>query len=236
MAPRALWKAQLQLAKINLPERLYSAQQDKNVHFNLLHVKDEELAALAPKKSREIALQSFCARTDLHEALFERGYVLVPAEAGTKAYKLLSEAMQRADRAGIATFVLRERAYIVAILAHNGVLLAETLRFADELRAPKGVGLPKREAPAKSEVSRMARALLEKQRGRFDVHKLVDPAHAKLEQLLAAKKKRGEVVEAADVTPEAASQGAEVVDLMPMLKSSLQQQHKSTSSRRQARG
>lgn len=208
---------------------------DKPDHY--IEVQDDELAALAPKKSREIALHAFCARTDLHESLFERGYVLSPAEAGAKAYKLLAEAMQRADRAGIATFVLRERAYIVAILAQRGLLLAETLRFADELRTPADVGLPKRSAPAKTQVSQMARLLLEKQRGRFDPQSLVDPAHKKLQQLLAAKKKRGEVLQAVEAGPEAAEQGgAEVLDLMALLKQSLQQPSATRGTRKRAKG
>jgi DNA end-binding protein Ku len=207
---------------------------DKPDHY--VEVLDEELAALAPKKSREIALHAFCERAALHESLFERAYVLSPTEVGAKAYKLLAEAMQRADRAGIATFVLRERAYIVAILAQGGLLLAETLRFADELRSPADVGLPKREAPSKALVSRMSRVLLEKQRGRFDPQKLVDPAHKKLEQLLAAKKKRGEVVSAPEAEPETGEQAsAEVVDLMALLKDSLQQS-KSPPARKRARG
>lgn len=207
---------------------------DKPDHY--IEVEDEELAALAPKKSREIALHAFCERSALHESLFERGYVLSPTEAGAKAYKLLAAAMQRAQRAGIATFVLRERAYIVAILSDGGLLLAQTLRFADELRAPKAVGLPKLEEPPKAQVSRMARALLEKQRGRFDPYKLIDPAHEKLEKLLASKKKRGEVRSAPEAAPEQAeAQGnAEVLDLMALLKNSLQQS-KEPKPRKRAR-
>ena len=42
MTARALWKAQLQLDKVNLPVRLYSAVQDRNIHFNMLHAKDHQ--------------------------------------------------------------------------------------------------------------------------------------------------------------------------------------------------
>jgi len=187
-----------------------------------IEVDDDELRALAPKKSREIALHAFTERSALHESLFERGYVLTPSEGGVKAYRLLAEAMQRADRAGIASFVLRERAYIVAIVAQGGLLLGQTLRFADELRTPKDVGLPEREEPSKALVSKLSRSLLEKQRGRFDPFSLVDPAHRKLEQLIASKVKQGKVLEAPEPSAEPAAQsGAEVVDLMELLRSSL---------------
>jgi len=42
MAARALWKAQLQLEKVSLPVRLYSAAQDRNVHFHMLHAEDHQ--------------------------------------------------------------------------------------------------------------------------------------------------------------------------------------------------
>ena len=42
---------------------------------------------------------------------------------------------RRSGRAAIASFVMRGKAYAVAIFADRGVLRAETLRFGDELRA-----------------------------------------------------------------------------------------------------
>ena len=42
MGARALWKAQLQLDELSLPVKLYSAVQDRNVHFHLLHKPDHE--------------------------------------------------------------------------------------------------------------------------------------------------------------------------------------------------
>jgi len=82
-------------------------------------VSDEELEALEPEKTRDISLQRFVPRDDLPPAYFETGYVLTPAGRSTKAYKLLAAAMEESKRAGIATFVLREREHVVAILAEN---------------------------------------------------------------------------------------------------------------------
>jgi DNA end-binding protein Ku len=67
----------------------------------------------------------------------------------------LAEVMQQSGRAGIATFVMRDREYLVAILAENGILRAETLRFEDELRSPETVGLPTPEETNRSDVSRV---------------------------------------------------------------------------------
>ena len=64
--------------------------------------------------------------------------------------------METSGRAGIATFVLREREHVVAIVSEGGVLRAETLRFAEDMRSPEEVGLPKRPAKANAAARRSA--------------------------------------------------------------------------------
>lgn len=41
MAARAMWKAELTIGKEKIPVKLYAGVQDRNVHFHLLHDKDE---------------------------------------------------------------------------------------------------------------------------------------------------------------------------------------------------
>ena len=83
-------------------------------------VEDRELEALEPEKTREIDLRQFVDLAELPAALLERGYYLTPQKEATKAYRLLAEAMERTKRAGIATFVMRKREYLVAIFAQGG--------------------------------------------------------------------------------------------------------------------
>src|SRR5207248_9487289 len=101
----------------------------------------EEPAGLEPRQSRDIDLRQFVSADALDPLYFERAYYLAPAGDSPKAYTLLARIMERTKRAGIATFVMREREYLVALLAERGILRAETLRFADEVREPDEVGL-----------------------------------------------------------------------------------------------
>ena len=41
MAARAMWKAELAIGKQRIPVKLYAGVQDRNIHFHLLHDKDE---------------------------------------------------------------------------------------------------------------------------------------------------------------------------------------------------
>lgn len=110
-------------------------------------VTDEELEALEPRKWREIDLQRFVDADEIDPMYFQRAYFLTPAGESAKAYLLLVAAMERAGKVGIATFVMRGKEYLVAIIGEGGILRAETLRFHDEVRSPADVGLPERSQP-----------------------------------------------------------------------------------------
>lgn len=166
-------------------------------------VRDEELDALEPAKSREIDLRRFVPRDALDPVFFERPYVLVPEPGAAKAYLLLARAMEEERRAGVATFVMRGKEYLVAIFADDGVLHAETLRFAAELRAPADLDLPE---PALADVHRVAeleRAIDGLSADGLDRSLLRDPHAARLSELIEEKLDAGvDVVEARRPEPD----------------------------------
>ena len=182
-------------------------------------VTDDELEALEPTKSRDIDLRRFVPHDQLDPMFFERAYFLAPGGGSTKAYRLLAETMERAGMAGVATFVMRTREYLVAIIAENGVLRAETLRFADEIRTPDAVGLPAR--PKRS--SRKAAAAIEKEiekaaADELDEDELADARAARLLELVEEKRRRRvDIVRAEPADPD----DEDVIDLMALLKKRL---------------
>lgn len=186
-------------------------------------VTDEELASVAPEMSRDIELRTFVPREQIPAAYYQRPYFLAPSGRSTKAYHLLAQTMEKTGRVGVGTFVMRGHQYLVAILSDNGILRAETLRFAGELRTPEDLGLPKRKKPAKKEVKRFADAIESLKENQLDMDELSDRAAAALEKLAQEKLKKGkDVVEAeaaqAEGEEEEAGGGAEVIDLMQLLK------------------
>lgn len=185
-----------------------------------VEVSEEELETLAPQKSRDIDLQRFVPADDLGPLYFERAYFMVPASDSTKAYRLLAETLERSGRVGLATFVMRGKSYLVAIISEGGLLRAETLRFADELRSPKDVGLPERPEPRRSTVCEAKRLLEGHRSAALDPTLLADPTldetRRLLERKLAAGKDVIEVPEEVDT-----GEGAEVIDLVEVIKRSL---------------
>jgi DNA end-binding protein Ku len=183
-------------------------------------VTDEELEALAPVKSREIDLRRFVDASQLDPFYFDRAYFLVPARGGDKAYRLLATTMEEDGRAGIATFVMREKEYLVAILAEDGILRAETLRYADELRAPKDLGLPAFQRPSQALVQKLARQISKRAAKKLDRNELADRYAERLLAAVERKRKAGkDVVEAPAEVEE--KESAQIIDLMAVLKRSL---------------
>ena len=181
-------------------------------------VTDEELERLAPEKTRDIDLKQFVPAGSIPPTYFERGYFLVPAAGSQKAYKLLAGTMEKSGLAGIATFVMRGKEYLIAIFSDNGILRAETMRFADELRSPSEVGLPKKKAAPKAAVQKFEKIIANKSKKQFSPNKLADKQTDSLLKLVKKKQsKRGNVVKVEDEMET----DHKVIDLVQVLKKSL---------------
>lgn len=187
-----------------------------------LIVKDRELESLAPKKSQEIDLRRFVSLSDINPVYFQRAYFLVPDEGTNKAYRLLAKSMEEAGRAGIATFVMRGKEYLVSIIAERGILRAETLRFVDEVRSPADVGLPELEKPANADKSAFERTLKKMTRKRLDRTALSDQHIERLRKYVSKKLKNHEDVIKADEQPDVEEdEESNVIDIMQVLKERL---------------
>lgn len=184
-------------------------------------VTDNELEALEPRKTRDIDLRRFVPLDQLDPMFFERGYYLTPASETTKAYKLLAQVMEKNGRAGIATFVMRGKEYLIAIISENGILRAETMRFADEIRSPAQVGLPERPRLKTADVTRLEREIKKRVAAKLAPKELEDRYADRLLKLVKQKERRDEDVFAAPEEPVDEEAEESVIDLMEVLKRSL---------------
>lgn len=181
-------------------------------------VTDEELEALAPRRSRDIALERFVPREEIDPAYFVRSYFLVPDEDQTKAYRLLAETMAASGRAALGSFVMRDKAYAVAIFADEGILRAETLRFADEVRSSEDLDLPKPKV-VKKKVDQMVKLVKSLSETKLKESELRDESTAQLLELARRKHSKGkDVVEAPEEAGIEEPDGVNVIDLMALLK------------------
>jgi len=66
---------------------------------------------------------------------FEKPLYVVPGKGGTKAYHILRETLLRTGRVAIAMIVMRGRQHLAALVADDKVITLELLRFAHEIKA-----------------------------------------------------------------------------------------------------
>ena len=179
---------------------------------------DEELESAEPKKSRQIEISDFVGLADIDPVYFRTSYYLAPEGAGSdKAYALLRRAMSEAGRIGIATMVMRNKEYLVAIRPEDDALALHTMYFSDEVRSP-GRELP--ELPENGEVSdrelSMAQLLIESMDSEWDPERFHDTHREKVEALIEEKAQGHEIV-----IQSAPEEPAKVVDLMEALNASV---------------
>jgi DNA end-binding protein Ku len=180
-------------------------------------VDPDELEPFIPMATKSIDLEEFVDLSDIDPVYFDSPYILAPDKT-PKPYVLLAQAMEQAGKVAIGRFVMRNKQYVAAIRAVDGVLRMSTMVFADEvvdvgdieeLSALDGVEVSDREVL-------MAESLVDSLSSDFEPEKFQD---AYREQVLALieRKAAGEVFE----TPAAAAEAPAVVDLMAALEASV---------------
>lgn len=182
---------------------------------------DDELERLAPERTRDIDLRLFVDAERIDPMLFDRAYYLLPGSSSTTSYRLLARVMEDTGRAGIATFVMRTREYLVAILAEDGILRAETLRFLDELRSPKEIGLPQPVKPAAAAIRRMRTAIDQLTKSKLDPRELVEASAERLRKLAEKKARAGKAVVELPEEDVEEEQEPSVPDLFALLRKSV---------------
>lgn len=186
-----------------------------------LVVDPDELEALAPTSSRTIELLDFVAIEDIDPIFFDRPYYLAPAnDAARKPYRLLTEAMERSGRAGVARFVMRSKEYLAVLRPRDGALVANTVHYADEIVEPRAIeGMDELgEVELQERELEMAERLIASLETDWEPERYEDQYHERLQGFLEEKAAGREIT-----LEEPAEEPGEVVDLMAALERSLSQ-------------
>ncbi|MGN6257423.1 MAG: Ku protein [Solirubrobacterales bacterium] len=179
----------------------------------------DEMAALAPEKTRAIDVQDFVDIEEIDPMYFDSPYYLGPADGAEKAYSLLAAAMESSGKAAISRFVFRNKEHLAAIRASDGVLTLTTMRFHDEVVPPSELddSLPDKAPKVAKREREMAEQLIDSLSTEFDPSGYHDEYR---EQLLALIEKKAEGKEI--VAPEAEEPKAtKAPDLMAALEESI---------------
>jgi DNA end-binding protein Ku len=186
---------------------------------NYVPLSKDEMAALAPKKSRAIEVQDFVDLGEIDPIYFDSPYYLGPAEGAEKAYSLLASAMEGSGKVAISRFVFRNKEHLAALRTDGGVLTLTTMRFADEVVPPAELEdvLPaEKPKVAKKEVE-MAERLIDSLTSEFDPTAYRDEYREELMSLIERKAEGKEILSPEAAEPEA----TKAPDLMAALEESI---------------
>jgi DNA end-binding protein Ku len=159
-------------------------------------VEPDELAAIAPGRSKSIEITGFVDLDEIDPIHFQKTYWLAPAkEEYGRPYALLASALAKANRVGIASFVMRGKQYLTAIRADDGVLALDTLYYADEIRDPHDMldTLPGSTRPHANEL-KMATQLVESMAMPWRPRDFRDTYARKVHKLVEDKRKGRKII------------------------------------------
>ena len=198
----------------------YEYEDDKYVVLS-----EEDFRRANPEASKTVDIMAFVDLAEIDPQYFETPYYLAPGKRGEKAYALLRDAMAKAGKAGIATVVIRTKQYLAALVAQDDALVLNTLRYHDELKSANDLDIPEKLKghKASSKELDMALTLIDDMADAWQPEKYRDTYHEDLMQRIDAKIKAGQTEEITE--PEAEerpAKGAQVIDLMSLLKKSVE--------------
>ena len=198
----------------------YEYEDDKYVVLS-----EEDFRRANPEAAKTVDIMAFVDLADITPQYFETPYYLAPAKRGEKAYALLRDAMAKAGKAGIATVVIRTKQYLAALVPQDDALILNTLRYQDELKSAKDLDIPEKlkGAKATSKELDMALTLIEDMADDWKPEKYRDTYHEDLMQRIEEKIKAGQTEEITEPEKEERpTKGAQVIDLMSLLKKSVE--------------
>jgi len=204
----------------------------------MIAITDEEFESVAPEMSADIELRNFVPADQIPAVYFQRPFFLAPAGKSSKAYNLLAATLAKTGRVGIGSFVMRGQEYLVAIVPDHGVLRADTLRYADEIRSPEGIGLPKRDKAPATLVKQFAKDIENLQRNALNMAEFEDQEAEELQALVKKNEKDSDkVIEQPELEADEAEslgEGGQVIDLMERLRETLSTRAVVTNAERSA--
>lgn len=198
---------------------------------------DKDFKAANVEATGAIDLESFVDLDDVDLMYLEKPYYLVPDKNGEKGYFLLAEAMKKAKKAAIGKIVLRSKQHLALVMVRGDYLVLDMMRFAhevldaDEVNYFEGVKHPKFSAKEME----MAVDLIENMTDKWKPEQFKDTYYDDLEKIIHKKIKAGKGKTIEYEEPKKLETTSNVIDLMPLLRKSLEEKAGGTKKKASAK-
>ncbi len=191
---------------------------------NYVLLDEDEIEAVKIESRKTLELVQFVEAGEIDVLYYEKPYFVIPADdLAEEAYVVLREALRQTRKVGLGQLSVRGREQLVSLKPCGRGLILEVLRYADEVQKAQGYFRGIGEKAPDAELLDLAATLIEKKAGPFEPaafhDRYVEALHRLIDKKAKAKGKR--ILE--DVEEPGRPSGANVIDLMAALKSSVGQ-------------
>ncbi|HET6493969.1 MAG TPA: Ku protein [Thermoleophilia bacterium] len=187
---------------------------------------DEELDAVDRRAAHTIDIQAFVDSAEIDPCYYDRPYYIAPTPGGEKGYALFRETLRRSGRVAVAKVVIRTKEYLAGVMPAGSVLLLELLRYPHELHDTADLGLPGEdlaELGVKDREVALAEQLVAAMVEPWNPEQYRDEHRDAVLKLVQRKIEAGREYEALATPAASAPEGsAEVIDIMSLLKASVE--------------
>jgi DNA end-binding protein Ku len=201
---------------------------------------DEDFRQANVKASQTIEIESFTDIRHIAPEFYETPYYLAPTKGGEKGYTLLRETLQKSGKVAVGSLVMRGRQHLCMITGEERALLLITLRFVQEIKTQEELELPAANAKSAKVSPRevaMAERLVEEMSAPWRPQHYHDTYREDLMKRIQEKirKKQTHLLTPKEKAGKPQRQGAQIIDLMSVLKKSLESRggttHRKTARR-----
>lgn len=189
---------------------------------------DEDFRRANVEASKTIDIETFVPRDAIPPYYFDTPYFLVPDKGGERVYALLREALEKSEKLAVATFVLRSRQHVAALMPVDKIIVLNTLRFQEEIQPHPDVAAAaaRKTQGASGRELDMALKLVDEMTEKWQPEAFKDTYRNDLMKRIEEKVKSGETHELTEPeggTIDRTARGGKVVDLMSLLERSLKE-------------
>lgn len=184
---------------------------------------DSDFERANAKKTKMIEINDFVNKEEIDSIYFEAPYYVLPDKSGLKAYFLLKEALMQTNKAGVGTFVMRNKEGVAILKATEKLIVLQRIHFEEEVRKPEDLEIPE-QTEIKNQELKMATTLIDQLTAKFDISKYKDTYKDELMKIIREKAKG---VTKPPQKLKVVNKSAQ--NLMEQLKASLEVTHKKVS-------
>ena len=159
-------------------------------HDKYVELDDGDFEAADAKKTRIIEILNFVDEREIDPIYYEQPYYLEPDKYGDKAYAILRAALASSGKAGVATFVMRNKETLATLSPRGSVIVLNRIRFEEEIKAPGDLHLPP-VSKSKNKELEVAISLVDRLTEKFDISQYKDTYTSKLLKIIRQMAKTG---------------------------------------------